>query len=645
MTQIIVATEKDRITRERYEGDKTVELLDSPKRPTVYFPGLSGSGIRGSTDPNKLAPRLPTPFSETVGTSFDEAMASHSLATEKNLFDEYESYIAEIDEATGQRFSLRNPYLPENTFGGEPEKDRDTRIREFYDGLAAISQNHPNIRVRTHEDIISKVAGERQAVREQRELAAAGESGFASGIGAFIGGSAGAITDPLVLPTLFLGAPWSAGVLRFALTEAALGAGSTAVAEHSYQQGRPEIGEEPDYSHYLQDIALAAGGSALFGAFLKGGAKTVGAFRQALSDRRTRLAMAEALPPGMRTPDVEAAIAVERRMLDIEEANPLGRDLPAQSIHGQKYAAAERALAEGRILPRTEEIQGQSLSHLSEADRQVVEELRRIGNEAPDSFNRWVEALKKQSDEAVQQAETFTQFVQRAGSIDGMRSLGKDLDMTLAQKIDDAADILPLKKGGKTFDEIGIGAQKLGYFDHPPTADEIITAIADEVRNGKPTYRASLNTAFPVSLARQVGVLDRVGIPFRDLEPKQVAARLRALGTVSVQNVLDEMTSMLPGSPRVIRDIAEAEAANRVSARTDNARLDAEGEEGISTDLDAAREQIVRQMAVDNPDAMLTFENVDGSIERMTVREMLERNKFEAEEIDALRVCLFRQRG
>lgn len=606
--------------------------LERPKRPVTYFSGLSGSGVRGSIDPRKLAPRLPTPFGESVGTAFEESLGRQSLAITSEIYDEYDSYIREIDGELGHSSNLFNPYNSAVHSG----MDREQMLERFNREIAEMAQANPGLPVRTHEDILAAVGEKRQAVAERRAFAQAGEQGFTSGLGAFIGSSGGVLSDPVVLPTLFLGAPWSAGVVRFAATEAALGAGSTALAQASFQTSRRQVGEEPSLSEALEEIATAGIGAGVFGGLLRGGVAGIGRFRRALSDRRTRLQMAESLPPNLRTPDVDAAIAVERRVLDIEEANPLGRDVAAQAVHGQRYVAAERALAEGRILPRNQSIEGASFSHLSEADRLVMQELRRIANESPDHFGAWIEGLKKLPDQAIQEAETFAQYVQRQGGIDVDEAILK-LDRATLSRIDDVSDILPLSDSkGKTFDQISEMAKREGYFAETPTPRQIIDALKEEIVNGRPLQRASVDVGFPVSVGRQISVLDRLGIPFQDLEPRQVAARLRAISSA-------EDTAANP--QRTLRDVTDAEHANQASAKADNERVTQEAETKASTELDEARERLVMELYEGREDTILTFENADGSIERMTVRDMFERNKMEADELEALRFCLARGRG
>lgn len=606
----------------------TTDALTRPKRPTTYFSGLSGSGVRGSIDPNSFARRLPTPFGETVGTSFDEALNEGPSAIQGGLFNEYQKYIDEIEAATGPSV-LVNPYR----LGAAGETvDRKVELDRFYSDLAELAKSNPGLPMRTHEDVIAAVDGQRQAVRDLRALAEAGEAGFSSGLGAFIGGSAGALADPVVTPTLFIGAPWSAGVLRFALTEAAIGAGTTALGQAAFQQARQEVGEEPSLREAVEQTLMAGVGAGIFGALLRGGGAGLGRIRRALSDRRTRLRMAETLPPKLRTPDVEAAMAVERRMLDIEEGNPLGRDVAAQAVHGQRFAAAEKALAEGRILPRREAIEGASFAHLSDLDKQAVSELVQIANSEPAKFADWIEALKALPKRDAQKAETFAQFVQR--------QVGLVADDATLKRLGVERDIDPVRfrregESGKTLDQLATAAKRQGFFADKPTHEQLVSALREEIENGRALHRIDVDTGVPVSPARQIGVLDRLGVPFRNLEPQQVAARLRAIS---------EAEAAFSTPQRTIRDLGDAEEANRGIVNADNERLTKEGEGNEQADLDAAREQVVRDIYAGKEYTILTLENPDGTIERMTVREMFERNKMEADELEALSFCLARGR-
>lgn len=202
------------------------DLLERPRQPASFF----GVG-RGAVDPSTIAPRLPTPVDETLGTSFDLATDQHALAIQDALKDEYETYSTELEDLTGERptfnpFSattreVRDRRASMTNAGQAPASSlQDDTIAAWHDEVAAIRQRHPDAPLRSHEDMIGRVQEARKTTRDARARAEAGEQGFVSGAAAFAGGAAGAMTDPLLATTLPFGSPWAAGVVRFAATEA-----------------------------------------------------------------------------------------------------------------------------------------------------------------------------------------------------------------------------------------------------------------------------------------------------------------------------------------------------------------------------------------------------------------------------------------
>ena len=621
----------------------------SRKRSVSYF----GGATRGEVAPEAMAPRLPTPLSETLSTSWEQGLNEQTLAVQRDLFNEYQAYIDEIEKTAGPT-ALVNPYRlrapGEATYDlFNPNIDSHKTAQEndlatFYNELGELRKANPNLPLRTNEDIAATVEARRKEVRQAREFAAAGETSFSSDVASFIGTTGALAVDPVMLPTYFVGAGWGAGVLRTVAIEAALGAGTTALGQVAYQTSRPLVGEEADWGEAVENTIAGGIGAGIFAGVFKGLGKGIEAarnFKRLLSDRRTRLAAAEALPDHLKTPEVQAAMTVERRALDIDNANPYGKDVQGQALHGQKYKEAAQALSEGKPFPNNQSVTavlGRLFSRISESDRLAMQALSDVASN-PAKFAQWIEKLKAVPDDAAREAETFTQFVQRQGGLNENEAAIPRSDQALVAKMDASSDILPLAKNGKTLDAIATAAHKAGYFDHKPTRLEIVDAIRGEMLDGKPLLKiGTVDSLEPgsYSLARQIAFLDRIGIPFRSLEPQQIAARLRTL-------VNGDHAERAPHIRQM--DLADGERITQGKAKSDNERLKTEEGKTETQALDEAREQLVKSLFAGKEDTIVTFENADGTIERMSVREMFDRNKIEAEELEALHTCLFRGRG
>jgi hypothetical protein len=605
------------------------DLLARPSRPSYFF---DRGATRGAVDPETLAPRLPTPLSETLETSFDLAQDQHALAIQDALKDEYATYSDDLEKLTGERPSF-NPYSSTtrevrdrrarltNTGQAPTTSLEDDTISAWHSEVAAIRARHPDAPLLTHDDLIGRVTEARKATRQARARAEGGETGFASGATAVAGGIAGGATDPLLLTTLPFGSPWSAGVLRFALTEAAIGAGTEAVGQAVLQPSRAIVGEEPSLSEAAANVAAAGVGAGILGGAIRGAGKGIAALRS----RRARIETVEqALADGRitRTNDLDAALAAERRSLDIEEQNPLGRDVAGMAEHGKGALAAERAINNGEVphsVPR------EGLAILPAADRQAVSELLDLANTEPARFAEVVEAIRQTPQEG---AETLAQFVRREGGI-----LDRD---PAAEAAGLTVEMLPglVGRGGRPIDDVAAAAAKAGYFPAgTPTRADLVAALTDELHQGRPVTRAGAEAIPPATaaLARQASALDRLGIDVRTLAPTEAAARLRAIASTPAAG---PQRGVAAGATR-----APAESSRLAEGRADGQRAVTAEEQAV--ELDEVREQTVRDLyAGREDDVTVAIENEDGTVSNMTVRQLFESIEREADEAEALHVCI-----
>lgn len=95
-------------------------------------------------------------------------------------------------------------------------------------------------------------------------------SSTGSGVGGFLGTMAGAVTDPINAVSMFFGAPMAAGVLRTALTEAAIGMASESGIQALTFGDKKKIDPTYSASDAFSEIAAAGVGGAVLGGGIKG---------------------------------------------------------------------------------------------------------------------------------------------------------------------------------------------------------------------------------------------------------------------------------------------------------------------------------------------------------------------------------------
>jgi hypothetical protein len=269
------------------------------------------------------APFFPATLGETMGSVYDEIRGNENSDSFARMeYDMFERYRDQVEELTGDR--LYNPltFMPR---GEQP--GRVSRFREqFFSDIANLREKHPNMPELSETRLAEDMLKERQKFRDQRAEVAGRESGFASGVAAFAGGTAAFFTDPITLASMAVGAPAATTVLRAAAIEGAIGLGSETVIQAGIQATRDRIGEGADYGEALTNILLAGAGGGLFAGAIRGGMAGTKALL-----RRTR-----ELPAAQRTPEVKSAEAYLNRKVEMEANNPFGPSIKGQMEHAKR---------------------------------------------------------------------------------------------------------------------------------------------------------------------------------------------------------------------------------------------------------------------------------------------------------------------
>ena len=270
----------------------------------------------------------PSDFSESLRSASETRRAvGQSLSANESLYNEYERYLAEVAEVTGKR--LPNPF-------GVSAEQRGRIEALVSDDLRKLSGQHPDMELRSPEDIRAAVGEQRQEIRARRAAVARREISFGAKAGAFIGDAGTAMVDPPVLASMFFGAPAATGILRAALVEAAAAGAGEVVAQVGVQLGRKQFGEQPDLGEAALSVAAVAGGAGVLTPVVRGGVAGVRALMQRAKSLPTKSSL------------TRAAERVLRRQVELEDASPLEPTPAGRAEHVERLSEAQIAVREGR---------------------------------------------------------------------------------------------------------------------------------------------------------------------------------------------------------------------------------------------------------------------------------------------------------
>ena len=293
-------------------------------------------------------------------------LSETTIADTLSLERAYDSYIREIEEATGQR--LDNPIRvePLNILPfGEPGRTRrrieQVRRDRFAAETARLAEQHTGaFRIRSPEqlrdDAFAIVHG---AIDRNRRIAAG--AGTAGQIGQFLGAAGGVVADPPVLASMFVGAPAATGILRTMMIEAGIATTTEAVIQPSIQRFRARAGLPSGVAEAFKNIGLAAAGGGVFAGGIRAIAGGVRSLSGGVRELRVRNAQERA-----------AARYLERQAA-LQEETPFGPAGAAE--HVERTSQAQRDLAEG--------VPARGAEDPAAAVRQDVLEARLAADRAP----------------------------------------------------------------------------------------------------------------------------------------------------------------------------------------------------------------------------------------------------------------------
>lgn len=276
----------------------------------------------------------PSSLSDVIGTSFEATkenyLSNSKLRVQRQALEDRENQITEI---TGIP-------IGQILVGVDADNiiERNRKLDEFVRQRREFEPDLYGELKTTEEALID--AGQ-TAIESQQEMADAmqGVNNPFATPASFVGALGSQAYDPINYFALALGAPASAGVVRFALTEAAINAGLEAAIQPSIMEWQQEIGNEYGLSDALAGVGLAAVFGGAFAGTIKAGAKVIAT---PMSEVYRRMADSRMLPKNVRDAALQAS-----RFEHVAENRPLRQGID-KTAHTMNTQSVMRAFASGQ---------------------------------------------------------------------------------------------------------------------------------------------------------------------------------------------------------------------------------------------------------------------------------------------------------
>lgn len=315
--------------------------------------------LYGKQDPLDLLPGqgLNKPlgtFTENITAAYRASRATDQSVSEGTMLrDEWQPIIDEINEKTGSNYFNPADHLRAGLFSapatqGDGERKYQYSTQKIFKHIQDNSDVLPDLQTITHEQLLKQAQQQALANRENFGEVTHRSTGASNVIARFLGSMGGIATDPVVYESMgFAGA--SKTLYGAMLREAAIGAGTEAVAQAGVKEWYESLGLDYTYQQFWQ--AVAFGG--VFGAGTPLAFRIAGKSVSLTADQAKKGYQALVGSGAAReTGTTRAARATAEAADDTVAANPLGPapDAPEQIIvyapNGQPQVATVVARSE-----------------------------------------------------------------------------------------------------------------------------------------------------------------------------------------------------------------------------------------------------------------------------------------------------------
>lgn len=191
---------------------------------------------------------------------------SNSDSYMRNAVQVQDDFRTRFYEQSGQQLPTWEQNINHRSAANNPAKDVARKQFEAW----KLQNPDSDLAFPTDEAVKQRTDAIARGARDTSEQLASRSNSAGSAIGGFLGTAAGAISDPINVASMALGASASAGILRTALTEAAVSAASETAIQGLRFNEKQRIDPTFSGSDALSEIAAAGAGGAILGGGIKG---------------------------------------------------------------------------------------------------------------------------------------------------------------------------------------------------------------------------------------------------------------------------------------------------------------------------------------------------------------------------------------
>ena len=241
----------------------------------------------------------------------------------------------------------------------------NTLLNFMNENQESLPDHLKGITVQSLEDIAKERA---QAARKYAEEVGARNFTFSGTLGQFTGGVSGLIDDPV--NAFGLMGSSAKNLWRLAFTEAAIGAGTGAIAEAGVADWYEELGYDYTYQDFLRNVAYNTVGSAAFGVGIRVSADAAKSGWNAISNS------------GKANKDSQALADAAEAREELEADNPFtdANLPPAQAEHTSRTVSAEAAVENNTapMIPNEATIQPSPYANVSDINDEMLALSKRL---------------------------------------------------------------------------------------------------------------------------------------------------------------------------------------------------------------------------------------------------------------------------
>ncbi len=536
--------------------------------------------------------------------------------------------------------------------------------------FADLKQQFPDAGFKTNEEMflgMTERLAQQRAGSQSIRARATGPGQF----GAFLGDTAGAISDPVVALTLPFGASAGASILRAALTEAVLASATEAAIQPQVAQFRAAVGNPQAEGEAMRNILLAGGGAGVLAAGLR--AIPVGA--RALAEHFRKQVDAGVIKPNVQQ---QAALDLLERQAAESDSNPFNRSLEgATEAHAANLKAADMAARDGTTVkaadlqaPERPADTGELIERRSNVGkRQEVENLQARVSDLKARIAKGEAVPQQELLKAVDDLDNALHTSEKAPALKNERAFnnflaGKeeqpvlffDLDNfkkindekshdvgdqviaavgDLAKEVGDELGIPVFHKGGDEFLGSGADSEALTNLGKAMQKRLSNANIEVELPDGRIETIKEVRLSFGVSRGKTVK--DSVNAAEAELIADKQRRKAAGLRT----DRSDELPGGQPGRENPQNRVPQAAAVDRVPRETRDPELI---EQGIA-EADAQLKAEVDTLLLDNPELKVAGEPVAdeaGEVvsSTITARQLLEEADAEAAAAAEFTACV-----